>query len=66
VTGLKKHRLQREAKVASAMRQHPTADLDRWLALVYDDVPQHLWPVARRSLLAHVQRLQALERDARR
>jgi glyoxylase-like metal-dependent hydrolase (beta-lactamase superfamily II) len=64
VTGLKKHRLQREAKVASAMRQHPTADLDRWLALVYDDVPQHLWPVARRSLLAHVQRLQALEREA--
>jgi recombination protein RecT len=66
VSGLKKHRLQREAKVASAMRQHPGADLDHWLTLVYDDVPQHLWPVARRSLLAHVQRLQALERDARR
>jgi hypothetical protein len=25
-----------------------------WLRLVYDDVPQAIWPVAMRSLEAHV------------
>jgi len=57
---LKAHRLQREAKVLAAMQKLPNGTLDDWLALVYDDVPERLWPVARRSLLAHVARLEAL------
>jgi glyoxylase-like metal-dependent hydrolase (beta-lactamase superfamily II)/8-oxo-dGTP pyrophosphatase MutT (NUDIX family) len=58
---LKSHRLQREAKVAAAMRERPAGTLDEWVELAYADTPQRLWPVARRSLLAHVQRLQALQ-----
>jgi recombination protein RecT len=54
------HRLKREAKVQAAMQAIPGGDLPDWLPLAYDDVPQQLWPVAMRSLTAHVQRLQAL------
>lgn len=57
IARLKAHRLQREAKVAAAMRALPAGDLDDWLPIAYDDTPQKLWPVARRSLLAHVERL---------
>ncbi|MBL0422231.1 MBL fold metallo-hydrolase [Ramlibacter sp. AW1] len=60
IATLKRHRLQREAKVAAAMRALPEGTLDDWLPLVYDDTPERLWPVARRSLQAHVQRLQGL------
>jgi hypothetical protein len=31
-----------------------------WVKLAYQDVPERLWPVAERSLLAHVQRISAL------
>lgn len=57
IARLKQHRLQREAKVAAALHQYPGADLDQLLPLVYDDAPRAIWPVAKRSLLAHVQRL---------
>ncbi|HZY17662.1 MAG TPA: MBL fold metallo-hydrolase [Ramlibacter sp.] len=60
IARLKAHRLQREAKVAAAMRARPEGSLDDWVPLAYDDVPARLWPVARRSLLAHVDRLRAL------
>jgi len=60
IAHLKAHRLQREAKVISAMQARPEGDLDEWVALVYDDVPPRMWPVAKRSLLAHVQRLESL------
>jgi len=56
---LKAHRLAREAKVLQAMRTLPGGTLDQWLELVYDDVPQRMWPVAKRSLLAHVQRIES-------
>jgi recombination protein RecT len=59
VAHLKAHRLQREAKVAAAMRQLPDGSPDDWVRLAYDDVPERMWPVAARSLLAHVQRIQA-------
>jgi recombination protein RecT len=29
--------------------------------MAYDDVPQRMWPVAQRSLLAHVQRIESLQ-----
>jgi len=58
IAQLKAHRLRREAKIAAAMQTKPDGGLDDWLALAYDDVPPRLWPVAARSLLAHVQRIQ--------
>ncbi len=54
---LKQHRLQREAKVLRAMQAVPAGSMDDWVALAYDDVPPRMWPVAKRSLLAHVQRV---------
>ena len=31
-----------------------------WLPLAYDDVPERMWPVAARSLAAHVERIRQL------
>lgn len=62
IAHLKAHRLAREARVRVAMQARPLGTLDDWVALAYDDVPASIWPVAKRSLLAHVERLQALER----
>jgi glyoxylase-like metal-dependent hydrolase (beta-lactamase superfamily II)/8-oxo-dGTP pyrophosphatase MutT (NUDIX family) len=58
---LKAHRLQREARVLAAMRERPTGTLEDWVELAYADVPPRMWPVAKRSLLAHVQRIEALQ-----
>jgi recombination protein RecT len=60
ITHLKKHRLVREAKVARAMAALPHGTADDWVKHAYDDVPERLWPVAKRSLLAHVERIQSL------
>jgi glyoxylase-like metal-dependent hydrolase (beta-lactamase superfamily II)/8-oxo-dGTP pyrophosphatase MutT (NUDIX family) len=60
IARLKAHRLQREAKVMAAMQAQPDGTLDDWLALVYADVPQRMWPVAKRSLMAHVARITSL------
>jgi glyoxylase-like metal-dependent hydrolase (beta-lactamase superfamily II)/8-oxo-dGTP pyrophosphatase MutT (NUDIX family) len=57
---LKTHRLQREAKVMAAMQALPHGTLDDWLALVYSDVPERMWPVAKRSLMAHVARIESM------
>jgi glyoxylase-like metal-dependent hydrolase (beta-lactamase superfamily II) len=61
---LKAHRLHREAKVAAAMAALPDADPEKWLAIAYDDVDPRLWPVAKRSLLAHVERIKTLSEQA--
>ena len=60
IAQLRAHRLKREAKVAAAMQARPGGTLDDWVALAYDDTDPRLWPIARRSLQAHVDRLQAL------
>ncbi|MBE0474849.1 MBL fold metallo-hydrolase [Rhodoferax sp.] len=60
IARLKAHRLQREAKVMAAMQAQPDGTLDDWLTQVYADVPQRMWPVAKRSLMAHVARITAL------
>jgi glyoxylase-like metal-dependent hydrolase (beta-lactamase superfamily II)/8-oxo-dGTP pyrophosphatase MutT (NUDIX family) len=60
IARLKAHRLQREAKVIAAMRARPGEGPQAWVPLAYDDVPQRMWPLAQRSLLAHVQRIEAL------
>jgi glyoxylase-like metal-dependent hydrolase (beta-lactamase superfamily II)/8-oxo-dGTP pyrophosphatase MutT (NUDIX family) len=60
ITHLKNHRLKREAKVMAAMQARPEGNMDDWVELAYDDVPPRMWPVAKRSLLAHVQRIEAM------
>ncbi|MBH1964487.1 MAG: MBL fold metallo-hydrolase [Comamonadaceae bacterium] len=60
ITNLKKHRLAREAKVLAAMQALPQGSMDDWVAKAYDDVPSRVWPVAKRSLLAHVERIQGM------
>ena len=60
IAHLKAHRLRREAKVAAAMRALPGGNLDDWVPLAYDDVPERLWPVAKRSLQAHVDHIRSL------
>jgi glyoxylase-like metal-dependent hydrolase (beta-lactamase superfamily II)/8-oxo-dGTP pyrophosphatase MutT (NUDIX family) len=57
IARLKAHRLQREAKIAALLRAQPAADVDQLLPLAYDDVPPAVHPVARRSLLAHLEHL---------
>ena len=52
------HRLQREAKVFTAVPKEGAAPIDALLAAVYADVPPHLHAMARRSLLAHLLKLQ--------
>jgi glyoxylase-like metal-dependent hydrolase (beta-lactamase superfamily II) len=59
IVHLKRHRLLREAKVLSAMRAHPNGTLEDWVPHAYDDVEPARWPVALRSLRAHVERIQA-------
>ena len=54
ITQLKAHRLKREAKIAAAMLALPHGTLQEWVEKAYDDVPPRLWPVAARSLQAHV------------
>ena len=61
ISRLKAHRLQREARVIAAMRAQPDGTLEEWVEAAYADVPPRMWPVAARSLLAHVERLRALE-----
>ena len=61
IAHLKAHRLKREAKIAAVVAANPQGAVDDWLAHAYDDVDPRIWPVAKRSLLAHLERLQALE-----
>ena len=60
IVRLKAHRLAREAKVVAAMRERPDGGPDDWVPLAYADTPRPLWPVAARSLSAHVERIRAL------
>ena len=61
IAHLKAHRLKREAKIEAVMLANPLGSLDDWLPLAYDDVDPRIWPVAKRSLLAHVERIYALQ-----
>ena len=51
------HRLGRENKVLSALRDAGSATLEQLLPAVYDEVSARLYPVAARSLLAHLIKL---------
>ena len=61
ISHLKAHRLKREAKILAVMQGNPAGTMDDWVAKAYDDVSPRLWPVAKRSLLAHVQRIEAMQ-----
>lgn len=51
------HRLQRESKVLDGVRAKGPATIDALLPVVYDDVDPIIYPVAARSLLAHLEKL---------
>lgn len=57
IDGLIRHRLAREAKVMAALSFTTALSVKALLPAVYDDVPEALHPVAKHSLLAHLQRL---------
>lgn len=61
---LVKHRRGREAKVLAALRPEPLALADL-LPEAYADTPADLWPLAERSLLAHLLLLEREKRAAR-
>lgn len=53
------HRLARENKLIAALQAAGSATTEELLATVYDDVPEQRIPVAHRSLLAHLGKLDA-------
>jgi glyoxylase-like metal-dependent hydrolase (beta-lactamase superfamily II)/8-oxo-dGTP pyrophosphatase MutT (NUDIX family) len=59
ISRLKAHRLKREAKILQVMQTNPQGSLDDWVSAAYDDVPPRMWPVAKRSLMAHVAHIEA-------
>lgn len=59
IAQLKAHRLKREAKILGVMQARPDGTMDDWVAAAYDDVDPRIWPVAKRSLLAHVERIES-------
>jgi glyoxylase-like metal-dependent hydrolase (beta-lactamase superfamily II) len=65
IQALIQHRLRREAKVLAALPHQQPADLSSLVRAVYDDVPAHLHPLAERSLLAHLLKLEAESRALR-
>ncbi|MDP3796720.1 MAG: MBL fold metallo-hydrolase [Polaromonas sp.] len=60
IAQLKAHRLKREAKIVGVMQAQPDGTLDDWVAQAYDDVDARIWPVAKRSLMAHIERVREL------
>lgn len=59
IDSLLAHRLNRENKVLAILHQLGEAGPEQLLPLVYDDVPVQIHPVAARSLLAHLIKLQS-------
>ena len=57
IRALIRHRLGREGRVKEALQALAPAPIDTLLPRVYADVPAHLHPMARRSLLAHLLKL---------
>ncbi len=60
IAQLRAHRLAREAKVLAALQVKPQGSVQDWVALAYADTPPALWPLAQRSLQAHLERIHAL------
>ena len=60
IENLYQHRMKREAKILKVLQQNPSGSMDDWVQFAYDDVPPNVWPIAKRSLLAHVENLKEL------
>jgi glyoxylase-like metal-dependent hydrolase (beta-lactamase superfamily II) len=58
IRSLIQHRLRREAKVLAALPRRQPADVPTLVRRAYDDVPSNLHPLAERSLLAHLLKLE--------
>jgi recombination protein RecT len=61
IAALKAHRLKREAKIIAAMKLKPEGSIEELVPIAYSDVDAKLWPIAARSLTAHVQRIRQLK-----
>jgi len=61
------HRLMREAKALEAVRGAGPegADASALVPVAYDDTPPHLWPIAKLSLLMHLEKLEREGKIAR-
>ncbi len=57
ISRLKSHRLMREAKVFRAVAALPGGGLDELVRVAYDDTPVEAHGIAKRSLLAHLEKL---------
>ena len=55
---LVEHRLRREAKVVDKLSQRPNATVSELVADVYDEIDPAVHPIAKRSLLAHLLKLE--------
>ena len=53
------HRLKREKKIEDRLKLLGSCDLDRLVVSAYDDVADHLIPWAKRTMLAHLIKLQS-------
>lgn len=62
IRNLVAHRLRREQKVLARLQTSGAVDLDTLVLSVYDDVAPHLLPWAKRTLLAHLVKLQKEKR----
>jgi glyoxylase-like metal-dependent hydrolase (beta-lactamase superfamily II) len=51
------HRTMRENKVLAALGEHTDASLDDLVPTAYSDTPRMLWPLAKRSMRAHLDKL---------
>ncbi len=58
------HRLEREAKVITALEENPQSTLAELVPHAYDDIHERLYGWAERSLLAHLLKLEGDERAA--
>jgi len=58
IEGTIQHRLKRESKVLERVKTLAPCSIDTLTPSVYDDVPTFLHPIARMSLLAHLEKLQ--------
>ena len=52
-----KHRLKREKKVLKSLKENPNLKLSELVKLAYNDVNKSIYPLAERSLLAHLIKL---------
>jgi glyoxylase-like metal-dependent hydrolase (beta-lactamase superfamily II) len=52
-----KHRLKREKKVLKSLKENPNLKLSELVELAYNDVNKSIYPLAERSLLAHLIKL---------